>query len=71
MCFFSSPSVPEVQEVEEPEEDPTEVDEAVKTARRDEVSRIRAMAGAGSTVRTTPLGTTDDASTIRKKLLGA
>jgi hypothetical protein len=49
---------------------PTKADPAVMQARRDQKKRAKMQAGAGGTVRTGPLGTTTEASTTRRTLLG-
>lgn len=49
---------------------PKKPDPAVREARNDEKSRIRAMAGRSSTIATGAQGLTDEASTTGKKLLG-
>lgn len=46
------------------------VDENVRLARRDERARARASSGASSTIATSPLGVTGEASTAGKKLIG-
>ena len=53
-----------------PPEPPQKADPAVRQARRDERKRAKMQSGAGGTVKTGPLGTTSQASTTQRTLLG-
>lgn len=53
-----------------PPEPPKKTDEAVQQARSDEQKRARLRAGTGGAVKTGPLGTTSQASTTQRTLLG-
>ena len=68
--FTPDPPAPPPPPPPPPPEPPKKADPAVKQARRDQKKRSKMQAGAGGTVRTGPLGTTTEASTTRRTLLG-
>ena len=53
-----------------PPEPPKKADPAVSQARRDERKRAKLRAGAGGAIKTGPLGTTSEAATAQRTLLG-
>ncbi|QDP54914.1 MAG: hypothetical protein Unbinned3065contig1002_16 [Prokaryotic dsDNA virus sp.] len=69
--LFGGPSVPPPPPPPPPPpEPPSKADPAVRQARRDERKRAKMQSGAAGAVRTGPLGTTSQASTAQRTLLG-
>lgn len=69
--FGGGPSVPAPPPPPPPPpEPPRKADPAVRQARRDERKRARMKGGAAGTIQTGPLGTTSQASTTQRTLLG-
>ena len=69
--FGGGPSVPPPPPPPPPPpEPPKKADPAVSQARRDERKRAKLRSGAGGAIKTGPLGTTSEASTTQRTLLG-